>query len=153
MKAISQIKDRVWQSKMRLRNLDRALCMPPQRATRVVLMRNGDLPSPFVLLTERYELDGVVLAKGQATKGRHRALHNGPILAGNHTLRVVQVWGMRSSLFSYVRGYQVTMRASYNFYAARCQATRITTVGLSRGGVGTALVDRPTLKFKMLEIR
>ena len=77
-------------------------------------------------------------------------VYNGAIQPGSHTLTVMLVYqGNGFGVFSYLKGYKMTVHSSHTFVAGEAKATAISVVGYEKGNITTNLQDRPAVDFRI----
>ena len=77
-------------------------------------------------------------------------VYNGAIQPGSHTLTVMLVYqGNGFGVFSYLKGYKMTVQSSHTFVAGEAKSTAINVVGYEKGNITTNLQDRPAVDFRI----
>ncbi len=57
------------------------------------------------------------------------------------------VYRGNSDVFSYLEGYVFKLKSVYTFYAQKGRVTEVSVIGYERGGIGTDLEDKPSIKY------
>ena len=109
--------------------------------------------SSFRLTKLSYAVDGAQIysSSNQETLNEKREfdVFNGSIVPGNHTISTVMHFrGHGYGIFTYLKGYRFTVRASYTFTATEGRQNQIIVHAFERGNATTELKDRPAIKFQ-----
>jgi hypothetical protein len=77
-------------------------------------------------------------------------IYNGAILPGPHNLAVEFVLqGNEYGVFTYMEGYEIPVRSSYQFEVEEGQTVELNIVAVEEGGVNRPLEDRPDVRFEL----
>lgn len=124
--------------------------------SRAVIIHRNEMGSTYVLTRLVYALDGAeMFAKtddtGHLADSPEFEIYNGLIVPGNHTVSVVMAYqGNGFGVFSYLKGYRFTVRASYTFTAVEGKTTQLKVVGYEKGNaITTDPKDRPAVDFRL----
>jgi hypothetical protein len=154
-KNVNELKEQIFRTKARLNLLKETVLGGTLGASRAVIHHKSEMGNSYRLIKAVYALDGVqIYAKSDET-GRLAEMtefdvYNGAIQPGSHTLSVVMVYqGNGFGVFSYLKGYKMTVKSSHTFVAGEAKATAITVVGYEKGNMTTNLQDRPAVDFRV----
>jgi len=154
-KNVNELKEQIFRTKARLNLLKETVLGGTLGASRALIHHKNEMGSSYRLIKAVYALDGVqIYAKSDET-GRLADMpefdvYNGAIQPGSHTLSVMMVYqGNGFGVFSYLKGYKMTVRSSHTFAAGEAKATSITVVGYEKGNLTTNLQDRPAVDFRV----
>lgn len=150
----SEIQARLGEMKHRLSGYSEQISKGLANTSRVVLIHRNKMGSYFKLRQVRYFLDGKQIYAQDDKTGRLARLtnfeiYNGPLSAKSHGLSVELVYDGDGGFFSYLDGYRFKVKSSFTFYPPRGRITTIAVVGQERGGIGTALEDRPHVVYEV----
>lgn len=151
---VNELKERIFRSKARLNLLKETVLHGVVAGSRAVIRHKNEMGSSFRLVKLVYVLDGKqVFSKsddsGDLEEKREFDVFNGAILPGNHVLSVQMVFrGHGYGVFSYLKGYRFTVRASHAFTAGEGRHTLMMVRAFEKGNITTELKDRPALKFE-----
>lgn len=152
--SVNELKERIFRSKARLNLLKETVLHGVIAGSRAVVRHKNEMGSSFKLVKLIYVLDGKqVYSKsddsGALDEKKEFDVFNGAILPGNHTLSVQMVFrGHGYGIFSYLKGYRFTVRASHAFTAGEGRHTLMTVRAFEKGNLTTELKDRPAVKFE-----
>jgi hypothetical protein len=117
-----------------------------------VLLKNT-MGNAFELVKADYALDsGAMTARPAAelpgvNAGNDAVLLDAPTETGPHLLSVeLSFVGTGYGVFSYLKGYQFTLRGTHSFTLNRGQEATLTVVTYDKGDMTTELKDRPALR-------
>jgi len=121
--------------------------------SRAIIRHKNEMGSSFRLVKVSYAVDGAQIYSSSnednLNEKREFDVFNGSIVPGNHTISTVMVFrGHGYGIFTYLKGYRFTVRASYTFTAAEGRQNVIITRAFERGNATTELKDRPAIKFQ-----
>src|SRR4051812_6794262 len=152
---VNDLKEQVFRVKARLNLLKETVLGGVIGASRCVIRHKNEMGNQFRLIKAVYALDGVqILSKaddsGRLAEMTEFDIYNGAIQPGSHTLSVHLVYqGYGYGVFSYLKNYKFKVRVSNTFVAGDGKATMVTVVGYEKGGVTTAMEDKPDIKFNV----
>lgn len=151
------IKERIFQTKTRMMFMHPGSIDNVIAESRAVLLQHNALGSFFELQSVQYWLDRKQIYLRDNTGGgldaaKDFAVYDGSVIPGSHTLKMEVVVRGRSGAFAYMDAYRWKLRSSYTFYAARGRVTEVGIDTLERGGLGTALEDRPTVEYRVRQM-
>lgn len=151
---VAELKDEVFRTKSRLEMLDAAVQSTAIAGAAVEVVHRNEMGSSFALEKVVYRLDGTVIfeqvdADGALDRQVEIPIHRAAIVPGSHTISVTMVYrGDGFGIFSYLRSYVFTLRASHTFHVDEGKRIRVTVVGYEKGGASTSLEDRPDIRFE-----
>jgi hypothetical protein len=154
-KNVNELKEQIFRTKARLNLLKETVLGGTLGASRAVIRHKNEMGSSYRLIKAVYALDGVQIYAKSDESGRLAEMtefdiYNGAIQPGSHTLSVVMVYqGNGFGVFSYLKGYKMTVKSSHTFVAGEAKATAITVVGYEKGNMTTNLQDRPAVDFRV----
>ena len=116
-------------------------------ASRAVIRHKNEMGSSYRLIKAVYALDGVQITRKTDETGRsgrdegvrHLQRRHPARLA--HAVGVLLYQGNGFGVFSYLKGYKMTVKSSHTFVAGEAKATAITVVGYEKGNMTTNLQD------------
>jgi hypothetical protein len=154
-KNVNELKEQIFRTKARLNLLKETVLGGTLGASRAVIRHKNEMGSSYRLIKAVYALDGVqIFAKaddtGRLAEMPEFDIYNGAIQPGSHTLTVMLVYqGNGFGVFSYLKGYKMTVHSSHTFIAGEAKATAINVVGYEKGNITTNLQDRPAVDFRI----
>jgi hypothetical protein len=154
-RSVNDLKEQVFRTRARLNLLKETVLGGVIGASRCVIKHKNDMGATFRLIKVVYALDGVQIMNKVDDTGRLADMaefdvYNGAIQPGNHTLSVQLVYqGSGFGVFSYLKGYKFKASSSNTFIAADNKATVVTVLGYEKGGVTTAMEEKPAIEFKV----
>ena len=154
-KNVNELKEQIFRTKARLNLLKETVLGGTLGASRAVIRHKNEMGSSYRLIKAVYALDGVqIFAKvddtGRLAEMPEFDIYNGAIQPGSHTLTVMLVYqGNGFGVFSYLKGYKMTVHSSHTFVAGEAKATAINVVGYEKGNITTNLQDRPAVDFRI----
>ena len=154
-KNVNELKEQIFRTKARLNLLKETVLGGTLGASRAVIRHKNEMGTSYSLIKAVYALDGVqIFSKadetGRLAEMKEFDVYNGAIQPGSHTLSVVMFYqGNGFGVFSYLKGYKMTVRSSHTFVAGEAKATAITVVGYEKGNMTTNLEDRPAVDFRV----
>ena len=154
-KNVNELKEQIFRTKARLNLLKETVLGGTLGASRAIIRHKNEMGSSYTLIKAVYALDGVQIFSKADDTGRLGEMkefdvYNGAIQPGSHTLSVVMYYqGNGFGVFSYLKGYKMTVRSSHTFVAGEAKATAITVVGYEKGNMTTNLEDRPAVDFRV----
>lgn len=154
-KNVNELKEQIFRTKARLNLLKETVLGGTLGASRAVIRHKNEMGSSYSLIKAVYALDGVQIyskadESGRLAEMKEFDVYNGAIQPGSHTLSVVMLYeGNGYGVFSYLKGYKMTVKSSHTFVAGEAKATAITVVGYEKGNLTTNLQDRPAVDFRV----
>lgn len=154
-KNVNELKEQIFRTKARLNLLKETVLGGTLGASRAVIRHKNEMGNSYSLIKAVYALDGVQIYSkaddtGRLAEMKEFDVYNGAIQPGSHTLSVVMFYqGNGFGVFSYLKGYKMTVRSSHTFVAGEAKATAITVVGYEKGNMTTNLEDRPAVDFRV----
>lgn len=154
-KNVNELKEQIFRTKARLNLLKETVLGGTLGASRAVIRHKNEMGSSYRLIKAVYALDAVqIFAKsddtGRLAEMPEFDIYNGAIQPGSHTLSVLLVYqGNGFGVFSYLKGYKMTVHSSHTFVAGEAKATAINVVGYEKGNITTNLQDRPAVDFRI----
>jgi hypothetical protein len=154
-KNVNELKEQIFRTKARLNLLKETVLGGTLGASRAVIRHKNEMGSSYSLIKAVYALDGVQIyskadESGRLAQMKEFDVYNGAIQPGSHTLSVVMLYeGNGYGVFSYLKGYKMTVKSSHTFVAGEAKATAITVVGYDKGNLTTNLQDRPAVDFRV----
>lgn len=153
---VDELKEQVFRSKARLNLLKETVLHGSIAGSHSIILHRNEMGSTYLLTRLVYALDGSeIFAKsderGRISDTKEFEIYNGLIVPGNHTISVVMTYqGNGFGVFSYLKGYHFTVRASYTFTAVEGKTTQIKVVGYEKGNaITTDPKDRPAIEFRL----
>jgi hypothetical protein len=154
-KNVNELKEQIFRTKARLNLLKETVLGGTLGASRAVIRHKNEMGNSYSLIKAVYALDGVQIyskadESGRLAEMKEFDVYNGAIQPGSHTLSVVMLYqGNGFGVFSYLKGYKMTVKSSHTFVAGEAKATAITVVGYEKGNMTTNLQDRPAVDFRV----
>lgn len=154
-KNVNELKEQIFRTKARLNLLKETVLGGTLGASRAVIRHKNEMGSSYRLIKAVYALDAVQIFAKSDESGRladmpEFDIYNGAIQPGSHTLSVLLVYqGNGFGVFSYLKGYKMTVHSSHTFVAGEAKATAINVVGYEKGNITTNLQDRPAVDFRI----
>jgi hypothetical protein len=121
---------------------------------KVLLHHHNEMGSSFHLVRIAYVLDGIPAfdrqdPNGQLDEPRDLDALTRLVELGQHKLQVLLEYkGAAHGLFTYTEGYRFKVQSSYTFTVNPDRVTEVTIRGYEKGGVNTALENRPAVDFQ-----
>jgi hypothetical protein len=151
---VTALKEKVFQSKARLLQLQEVVLHGSVSGARAVLVHRNEMGSSFELAHVQYALDGAPIFNrtetggGALSKQDEIEIFNGPLSPGSHQLSIyLEYNGSGFGIFSYVESYKFRLKSSYVFNADEGKVTTVRIVGYEKGGFTTELKDRPAVRY------
>ena len=146
------VKEKIFNTKAKLLLLKEQILDNVIAESRAVLIHKNEMGGFFELQSVLYYLDGKKIyyqdnANGLLNQRKEFEIFNGTATAGNHSLTVEMVYRGNSDVFSYLEGYVFKLKSVYTFYAQKGRVTEVSVIGYERGGIGTDLEDKPSIKY------
>ena len=150
---VNELKERIFRSKARLNLLKETVLHGVIAGSRAVIKHKNEMGSTFRLIKLVYGIDGKQVYAKSVDEGlderREFDVFNGAIVPGSHTVSVTMVFrGHGYGIFTYLKCYKFTVRASHTFTSAEGRQNIITVLAYEKGNATTELKDRPAVKFE-----
>ena len=151
---VNQLKEKIFRSKARLNLLKETVLHGLIAGSRAVIRHKNEMGGTFRMTKLVYALDGTQIYSKSDDSGalddkREFDVFNGSIVPGNHTITTLMVFrGHGFGIFTYLKGYRFTVRASHTFLAAEGRQNVIVARAHEKGTAMTELRDRPEIKFE-----
>ena len=150
---VNELKERIFRSKARLNLLKETVLHGVIAGSRAVIRHTNEMGSAFRLVKAAYAVDGAQIYSSsnetELNEKKEFDVFNGSIVPGNHTISVIMVFrGHGYGIFTYLKGYRFTVRASYTLTATEGRQNVIAVRAFERGNATTELKDRPAIKFQ-----
>ena len=151
---VNDLKEKVFRSKARLVLLRETVLNGVISGSRAVIKHRNEMGASFTLISASYALDGEPLFSqvdddGDLDGRSEIDLFEGSIVPGTHNLSVRLVYrGNGYGVFTYLRDYKFTIKASYPFTAEEGKVVSIKAVAYEKGGLTTDLQERPSVRFE-----
>lgn len=150
---VNRLKEQIFRSKARLSLLAETVLDRKIAGAKAIISFRNEMGGSFWLTKATFLLDGgPILNKtdegGSLAERDVLELFDGPVMPGDHTLSVVlQYRGHGYGIFSYLKGYSFKVRSSRTFTVGEGKAIKIDVIGYEKGGVTTALEERPAVRY------
>jgi hypothetical protein len=150
---IDELKEQIRRSHTRLSLLTDSILSGGSAGARADIEFTNDMSSAFKLTRALFVLDGAVQYNkaddsGALAEQKEIPIFSGSVPPGDHTLQVlVQLQGNGYGVFSYLRGYKFEVKSSHSFTAVDGKTIQLQVVAYEKGGVTTALEERPAVRY------
>ena len=150
---IDQLKEQIRRSHTRLSLLSDTILSGGASGSRAVIQFENKMSNQFKVTRVLIVLDGAVQynktdRSGALGSQKMIPIFDGAIPPGDHTVQVlVNLRGHGFGVFSYLRAYKFEVRSSHSFTAAEGKTTRLRVMAHEKGGVTTALEERPAVRY------
>ena len=150
---LNELKEDIFRSKSRLFLLREQILQSEIGCSRAILTHVNSLSATYRVMRVVYSLDGepIFTATNETSDlNTEIEIYNGAILPGPHNLAVEFVLqGNEYGVFTYMEGYEIPVRSSYQFEVEEGQTVELTIVAEEEGGVNRPLEDRPDIRFDL----
>lgn len=150
---LNELKEDIFRSKSRLFLLREQILQSEIGGSRAVLTHVNSLSATYRMVRVVYSLDGepIFTATSEtADLNTDIEIYNGAMLPGPHNLAVeFTLQGNEYGVFTYMEGYEIPVRSSYQFEVEEGQTVELDIVAQEEGGVNRPLEDRPDVRFEM----
>lgn len=152
--SVQDLKERVFQSKATLQLLHELVVEGVAFGAGVRVWHVNQLPKAYAVERADYFLDGKSIFTWQAERPGDRPpsdleVADRRIEPGTHTLQVVYALrGNGGGVFNYVKDYAFNLQSVYSFTVEEGEKLLLRALAVSRGGVKTTFVERPTLVYE-----
>jgi hypothetical protein len=151
---VNELKEQIFRSKARLNLLKETVLHGVIAGARAVITHRNEMGGTYQPIRLVYALDGAEIwsktdESGKLGDQKEFEIFNGSLAPGNHTLSVQMVYQGNGALFTYMKGYKFTAKASHTFTAAEGKQLQLKVVGFEKGNpVTTDPKDRPAVDFR-----
>lgn len=150
---LNELKEDIFRSKSRLFLLREQILQSEIGGSRAILTHVNSLSATYRVMRVVYSLDGepIFTATYETSDlNTEIEIYNGAILPGPHNLAVEFVLqGNEYGVFTYMEGYEIPVRSSYQFEVEEGQTVELNIVAEEEGGVNRPLEDRPDVRFEL----
>lgn len=152
---IDDLKEKVFRSKSRIVLLKETVLSGSLAGSRVVIQHEMRLGPTFKLRRALFSLNGSrifneVDKNDSLASQRRIEIYNGSIAPGNHNLSVMLGFqGSGFGLFSYVEGYDFSLRSSCSIPAEEGKTTFVRVIAFEGGGPLTPHEERPSVSCEV----
>lgn len=151
---VDELKDQIRRSHNRLAMLSDTILSGGLSGSRAEISFTNEMSSAFRLIKAIFIVDGAPQYSRADETGALADQHDIPVYSGSvppgdHTVQAVLTFqGNGYGVFTYLRGYKFESKSAHSFTAVEGKTLSITAVAYEKGGVTTALGDRPTVEWK-----
>ena len=150
---VNELKERIFRSKARLNLLKETVLHGVIAGSRAIIRHKNEMGSSFRLVKVSYAVDGAQIYSSSNEDNlndkREFDVFNGSIVPGNHTISTVMIFrGHGYGIFTYLKGYKFTVRASHTFTSAEGRQNIVTVRAFEKGNATTEMKYRPAIKFE-----
>jgi hypothetical protein len=149
---VDELKEQIRRSHTRLSLLSDTILSGGVGGARASIRFKNDMSGAFRLTRALFVLDGAVQYNKQDDTGalssqKEIPIFKGSITPGDHTLQVLlQLRGHGYGVFSYLRGYQFTVKETHSFSVTEGKEVDLDVIAWEKGGVTTPLEQRPAVR-------
>src|SRR5262249_51227388 len=149
---VNELKEKVFQSKARLIQLQEVVLHGAISGAKLVLIHKNEMGGTFRLARLQYALDGAPVYSRAASGDELQAMKelevfNGSVAPGNHQLSVyIEYQGNGYGVFSYLKDYTFKVKSSQMVVVEEGKLTTVHIVGFEKGNITTELKDRPAVR-------
>lgn len=149
---VDELKEQIRRSHTRLSLLSDTILSGGVGGARASIRFQNDMSGAFRLTRALFVLDGAVQYNKQDDTGalssqKEIPIFKGSITPGDHTLQVLlQLRGHGYGVFSYLRGYQFTVKETHSFSVTEGKEVDLDVIAWEKGGVTTPLEQRPAVR-------
>jgi hypothetical protein len=150
---VDELKDQIRRSHTRLALLSDTIMGGGAAGSRAEIKFENQMSSAFKLTHLVIVLDGAVQYTREDETGaladqKEIPVFNGSVPPGDHTVSILENFqGNGYGVFTYLRGYKFQVKSSQSFTATEGKTIVVTATALEKGGVTTALGDRPAVQW------
>lgn len=151
---VDELKDQIRRSHNRLAMLSDTILSGGLSGSRAEINFTNEMSSAFRLIKAIFIVDGAPQYSRADDTGALADQHDIPVYSGSvppgdHTIQAVLTFqGNGYGVFTYLRGYKFESKSAHSFTAVEGKTLNITAVAYEKGGVTTALQDRPNIEWK-----
>jgi hypothetical protein len=149
-----ELKDQIRRSHTRLALLSETIIGGGVAGSRSEVEFRNEMSSAFLLTRALFVIDGQAQYNRQDDSGaladqKQIPIYSGSVPPGDHNIQVALTFqGNGYGVFSYLRGYKFDVKSSHAFTAIEGKTITITATAFEKGGVTTALEQRPTIEWQ-----
>ncbi len=150
---VDELKDQIRRSHTRLALLSDTILGGGAAGSRSEVTFQNEMSSAFRLTKALFVIDGTVQYNraddsGALADQKEIPIFSGSIPPGDHTVQVLlNFQGNGYGVFTYLRGYKFEVKSSHAFTAVEGKTLTLTATALEKGGVTTALEQRPAIEW------
>jgi hypothetical protein len=150
---VDELKDQIRRSHTRLALLSDTIIGGGTAGSRAEVEFKNEMSSAFLLTRALFVIDGQIQYNRQDDSGaladqKLIPIYTGSVPPGDHTIQVgLTFQGNGYGVFSYLRGYKFEVKSSHSFTAIEGKNLTVTATAYEKGGVTTALEQRPTIDW------
>jgi hypothetical protein len=150
---VDELKDQIRRSHTRLALLSDTILSGGAAGSRAEISLDNQLSSAFRLVKAIVVLDGAVQynradESGALADQKTIPVFSGSVPPGDHTLQVVlNLNGNGYGVFTYLKSFHFELKGNHAFTAVEGKTLTLTVTAYEKGGVTTALSDRPSIEF------
>jgi hypothetical protein len=150
---VDELKDQIRRSHTRLALLSDTILGGGAAGSRSEVQFQNEMSSAFRLTKALFVIDGTVQYNraddsGALADQKEIPIFSGSIPPGDHTVQVLlNFQGNGYGVFTYLRGYKFEVKSSHSFTAVEGKTLTLTATALEKGGVTTALEQRPAIEW------
>lgn len=150
---VDELKDQIRRSHTRLALLSDTILSGGAAGSRAEISLDNQLSSAFRLVKAIVVLDGAVQYNraddsGALADQKTIPVFSGSVPPGDHTLQVVlNLNGNGYGVFTYLKSFHFELKGNHAFTAVEGKTLTLTVTAYEKGGVTTALSDRPSIEF------
>lgn len=151
---VDELKDQIRRSHNRLAMLSDTILSGGLSGSRAEINFTNEMSSAFRLIKAIFIVDGAPQYSRADDTGALAEQHDIPVYTGSvppgdHTIQAVLTFqGNGYGVFTYLRGYRFESKSAHSFTSVEGKTLTITAVAYEKGGVTTALQDRPNIEWK-----
>jgi tetratricopeptide (TPR) repeat protein len=150
---INNLESKLRNSHSQLNLLSQTILSGGTGGARAQIQFLNELSDAFRVTQAMFVLDGAVQYNRRDTTGKLAAQKEIPVFSGlippgDHTLQVlIKLKGHGYGVFSYLRGYKFEVKSTHSFRTTGGKTMSLSVEAYEKGGVTTALEQRPALRF------
>jgi hypothetical protein len=151
---VDELKDQIRRSHTRLSLLSDTILSGGMAGSRSEVVFRNEMSTAFKLIRALFVIDGAVQYNKQDETGalseqKEIPIFTGSVPPGDHTVQVsLQFQGNGYGVFTYLRGYKFDVKGTHAFTSVEGKSLTLYVTALERGGVTTALADRPAIDWQ-----
>ncbi len=150
---VDELKDQIRRSHTRLALLSDTIMSGGASGSRAEVAFDNEMTDAFRLVRALFVIDGTVQYNRQDETGaladqKNIPIFSGSVPPGDHTVQVLLSFqGNGYGVFTYLKGYHFEVKSSHSFTAVEGRTLTLTATALEKGGVTTALEQRPAVEW------
>ena len=151
---VDELKDQIRRSHTRLALLSDTIMSGGVAGSRAEIVFKNEMSSAFRLVRASVTLDGTMQYNRQDDTGalaeqKEIAVYTGSVPPGDHTVGLQLTFqGNGYGVFTYLKSYKFEVQNNHSFTSVEGKTMQVTATALEKGGVTTALQDRPTIQWQ-----